>query len=311
MPRRRYVICSYPRSLAPPGLAAQSANPSGKLPAEVEFDVPDSQLLETMVAAAIEAGRAAYAIYRSDFEVHTKQDKSPVTAADSAAEALILACLASAAPAIPVVAEEQVAAGRAPAIGATFFLVDPLDGTKEFVQRRGDFTVNIALVRRGVPELGVVYAPAKAQLFVGDVNTGHVFRSEQSPDEQSQAARKSIRVRTPPAGGLTVVASRSHRTPETDAYLAQVKVSNLVSVGSSLKFCLIAAGEADLYPRLGPTMEWDTAAGHAVLAAAGGTVVNVDGAVLRYGKPEFRNPSFIATSSLTLLPQGPRPGLNA
>jgi 3'(2'),5'-bisphosphate nucleotidase len=273
--------------------------------------VSDSQLLETLVAAAIEAGRAACVIYRSDFEVHTKQDESPVTAADHAAEAVILARLASAVPSIPVVAEEQVAAGNVPRIGSTYFLVDPLDGTKEFVQRRGDFTVNIALVRHGVPELGVVYAPAKARLFAGDVNARQAFRSEQSPDEQGQAARTSMRVRTPPADGITVVASRSHRTPETDAYLAQVKVSNLVSVGSSLKFCLIAAGEADLYPRFGPTMEWDTAAGQAVLSAAGGTVVNVDGSPFRYGKAEFRNPSFIATSSLTLLPQGPRPGLNA
>lgn len=264
-----------------------------------------------MVAAAIEAGRAACAIYRSGFEVHTKQDESPVTAADHAAEAVILQSLARAAPEIPVVAEEQVAAGRVPVIGSAFFLVDPLDGTKEFVQRRGDFTVNIALVRDGVPVLGVVYAPAKARLFAGDAQTHRAFRSDQSPDEAEQAARAPMHVRTPPASGLTVVASRSHRTPETDAYLAQVKVSDLVSVGSSLKFCLVAAGEADLYPRLGPTMEWDTAAGHAVLSAAGGTVVNLDGSAFRYGKPEFRNPSFIATSSLMLLQQGPRPGLNA
>lgn len=271
----------------------------------------DGQLLETLVAAAIEAGRAACVIYRSDFEVHTKQDESPVTAADHAAEALILARLASAAPGIPVVAEEQVAAGHVPATGSIYFLVDPLDGTKEFVQRRGDFTVNIALIRHGVPELGVVYAPAKGRLFAGDVKRSQAFCSEQSPDEAAQAARASMHVRAPPANGLTVVASRSHRSSETDAYLSQMKVSNVVSVGSSLKFCLIAAGEADLYPRFGPTMEWDTAAGHAVLSAAGGTVVNVDGSPFRYGKAEFRNPSFIATSSLTLLPQGPRPGLNA
>jgi 3'(2'), 5'-bisphosphate nucleotidase len=209
-----------------------------------------------------------------------------------------------------VVAEEQVAAGRVPETGSLFFLVDPLDGTKEFIQRRGDFTVNIALVRDGVPELGVVYAPARSRLFAGDVKERRAFRSEQSPADERQAARTPMRVRTPPSG-LTVVASRSHRTPETDAYLSQVKVADLVSVGSSLKFCLVAAGEADLYPRLGPTMEWDKAAGHAVLSAAGGSVVNVDGSPFRYGKKEFRNPSFIATSSLTLLPQGPRPGVNA
>ena len=273
--------------------------------------MPDSQLLEIMVSAAIEAGRAACVVYRSGFEVHTKQDESPVTAADHAAEAIILARLAQASPDVPVVAEEQAAAGHIPQIGRTFFLVDPLDGTKEFIQRRGDFTVNIALVRDGVPELGVVYAPARGRLFAGDVRARAAFRSEQSPDAGEQAARTPIRVRTPPPGGLTVVASRSHRTPETDAYLEQVKVAELVSVGSSLKFCLVAAGEADLYPRLGPTMEWDTAAGHAVLAAAGGTVVNVDGSPFRYGKAGFRNPSFIATASLQVLPQGPRPGVNA
>jgi 3'(2'),5'-bisphosphate nucleotidase len=264
-----------------------------------------------MVAAAIEAGRAACAIYRSEFEVHTKQDESPVTAADHAAEAIILARLGDAAPTVPVVAEEQAAAGRTPEVGNAFFLVDPLDGTKEFIQRRGDFTVNIALIRNGAPVLGVVYAPAKSRLFAGDVAAQTAFRTEQSPDEDRFATRSEIHVRIPPREGLTVVASRSHRTPETDAWLSHVKVSELVSVGSSLKFCLVAAGEADLYPRMGPTMEWDTAAGHAVLAAAGGTVVNLDGSAFRYGKPEFRNPSFIATSTLTVLPQAPLPGVNA
>jgi 3'(2'), 5'-bisphosphate nucleotidase len=158
-----------------------------------------------------------------------------------------------------------------------------------------------------------VYAPEKSQLFAGDVDAGHAFRSEQSPDQDVTAQRTAIRVRTPPNTGLTVVASRSHLNAETDRYLRQLKISNLVSVGSSLKFCLVAAGEADVYPRLGPTMEWDTAAGHAVLAAAGGTVINLDGSAFRYGKPEFRNPSFIATSTVTVLPQsqGLRPGVNA
>lgn len=256
----------------------------------------DTPLLEALVAAAIEAGRAAWAVYRTDFEVFTKQDQSPVTAADHAAEAVILAHLAKAAPATPVVAEEQVAAGNIPASAAEFFLVDPVDGTKEFIQKRGDFTVNIALIRDSVPVLGVVYAPAKSQLFAGDAALGKAFRSEQSPEDLTQAPRTPIRTRVPPADGLTVVASRSHRTPETDAWLAKVKVAEVVSVGSSLKFCLLAAGEADLYPRLGPTMEWDTAAGHAVLAAAGGAVVNLDGSPFRYGKPGFRNPHFIATA---------------
>lgn len=255
-----------------------------------------------MIAAAIEAGRAAYAIYRGDFEVQTKPDESPVTAADHAAERVILARLSQGASGIPVVAEEQVAAGNVPSQAGTFFLVDPVDGTREFIQKRGDFTVNIALVRDGVPQLGVVYAPAKSRLFAGNVATGEAFRAEQSPEDSQQAARTPIRTRAPSSRGLTVVASRSHRSPETDAWLAQVTVAELVSVGSSLKFCLVAAGEADLYPRLGPTMEWDTAAGHAVLSAAGGDVVNLDGSPFRYGKPGFRNPSFIATGRRESLP---------
>lgn len=261
-----------------------------------------ASLLEVVVAAAVEAGRAAFAIYRSDFTVETKQDESPVTAADHAAEAVILKHLAAAAPGIPVVAEEEVAAGRVPPSAATFFLVDPVDGTKEFVQKRGDFTVNIALVQDGVPQLGVVYAPAKSQLFAGDVRAAQAFRSNQSPEETHEAPRTPIRTRVPASRALTVVASRSHRSPETDEWLKKVEVAELVSVGSSLKFCLVAAGEADLYPRLGPTMEWDTAAGHAVLSAAGGTVVNLDGTPFRYGKPGFRNPSFIATGRVESLP---------
>ena len=256
-----------------------------------------------MIAAAIEAGRAAYAIYRGDFEVQTKEDHSPVTAADHAAEKVILAQLSQGAAGIPVVAEEQVAAGNVPPKADTFFLVDPVDGTKEFIQKRGDFTVNIALVRDGVPQLGVVYAPAKARLFAGDAAKREAFRAEQSPENASQAPRTPIRTRAPAPNGLTVVASRSHRSPETDAWLAQVKVAEVISIGSSLKFCLVAAGEADLYPRLGPTMEWDTAAGHAVLSAAGGDVVNLDGSPFRYGKPGFRNPFFIATGRREALPR--------
>ncbi len=261
----------------------------------------DTELLEIMIAAAIEAGRSACDIYRGEFEVRRKQDASPVTAADHAAETIILARLATAAPAVPIIAEEEVAAGRIPATADVFFLVDPLDGTKEFIERRGDFTVNIALIRSATPALGVVYAPAKAQLFAGDVGAQRALRSAQSPDPPSgasNATREAIHVRRPPERGLTAVASRSHRTPETDAYLDRAHVVDLVSIGSSLKFCIIAAGEADLYPRLGPTMEWDTAAGHAVLAAAGGKVVTLDGAPLRYGKPAFRNPSFIASTGL-------------
>jgi 3'(2'), 5'-bisphosphate nucleotidase len=263
---------------------------------------PDSRLLEALITAALQAGRAIHDIYRAGFDVTHKADTSPVTEADYASEAIILEHLRRAAPRIPVVAEEEVAAGRTPAVGQEFFLVDPLDGTKEFVQRRGDFTVNIALTRSGVPVLGVVYAPARSQLFAGNVTARHAFRSEQPPSATVLAPRAPIRVRPTPQTGLTVVASRSHATPETDTYLAQYAIAERVAVGSSLKFCLVAAGTADLYPRLGPTMEWDTAAGHAVLTAAGGSVLAPGGVPLRYGKPGFRNPSFIASGTLVPTP---------
>jgi 3'(2'), 5'-bisphosphate nucleotidase len=261
-----------------------------------------SSLLEALITASIEAGKAEIEIYAGAIKVHHKQDASPVTAADHAAEAIILEHLRRVAPRIPIIAEEEVAAGRIPKVAAEFFLVDPLDGTKEFIAKRGDFTVNIALVRDGAPVLGVVYAPANGTLYAGDVAAGRAFRSAQKPDPSHVGTREPIRVRKPPTAGLTAVASRSHSNPQTEDYLARNRVADRVSVGSSLKFCLVAAGEADLYPRLGPTMEWDTAAGHAVLAAAGGKVLTVDGAPLRYGKPEFRNPSFIATASVAPLP---------
>jgi 3'(2'), 5'-bisphosphate nucleotidase len=255
-----------------------------------------------MVEAAVEAGRAAHEIYVAGFEVQRKADHSPVTAADHAAEAIILEHLRRAAPEVPIVAEEEVAAGRLPAIGSEFFLVDPLDGTKEFIQRIGDFTVNIALIRDGAPVLGVVYAPVTAGLYIGNVTDGWAKRGQQPTDAKVSAPLVPIRVRPTPAKGLTVVVSRSHATPETETYLAQYSVAERVSVGSSLKFCLVAAGEADLYPRLGPTMEWDTAAGHAVLVAAGGSVSAPGGVPLAYGKPGLRNSNFIASGSLNPVP---------
>jgi 3'(2'), 5'-bisphosphate nucleotidase len=269
--------------------------PSCKLSREVSSHVPEHPLLPQLLSAAIEAGRAICDIYSRGFEVRSKADRSPVTEADHAAEAIILERLEQCAPGVPVVAEEEVAAGRVPAIGERFFLVDPLDGTKEFVARRGDFTVNIALIEHGDPTLGVVYAPANSRLFAGDVANRIAFRSAQRTESSGLAPREPIQVREVPERGITAVASRSHRTPETDAFLLKAKVKDLVSVGSSLKFGLVAAGEADLYPRLGPTMEWDTAAGHAVLAAAGGKVATLEGSPLRYGKPGFRNPSFVAS----------------
>lgn len=264
----------------------------------------ESPLLEALIEAALEAGRAVREIYRGGFTVHRKEDATPVTDADHASEAIILARLARAAPSIPVVAEEAVAAGRTPSVGAEFFLVDPLDGTREFVARRGEFTVNIALVRAGAPVLGVVYAPessANGLLYAGDVAAGVAFRAEPHQDGRL-GAREPIHVRAAPRSGLTAVASRSHRSPETDTYLDRYVVNERVSIGSSLKFCLVAEGKADLYPRLGTTMEWDTAAGHAVLVAAGGSVSDPDGKPLAYGKAGFRNTWFIASGSLVPLP---------
>jgi 3'(2'), 5'-bisphosphate nucleotidase len=259
-------------------------------------------LLESMIDAALEAGRAAHGIYLGHFEVQLKADQSPVTAADHASEAIILERLRRAAPAVPVVAEEEVAAGRQPAIGKEFFLVDPLDGTKEFIQRNGDFTINIALVRDGDPVLGVVYAPVTSALYIGDVIAGHALRGHCPPDSRVVTPREPIQVRRPPAQGLTAVVSRSHSTPETETYLRHYQIAQRVSVGSSLKFCLVAAGEADLYPRLGPTMEWDTAAGQAVLVAAGGSVLAPGGAPLSYGKPGLRNSFFVAGGLVHTVP---------
>ncbi len=276
----------------------------------------DSQLLEAMIGAAIEAGRVTQAHYQSGLQVRRKADASPVTDADHASEAVILRQLARCAPATPVVAEEEVAAGRIPAVGDEFFLVDPLDGTKEFIAGRGEFTVNIALIRRGAPVLGVVYAPAQGRLFAANAAEHAAFRSAYDPSLTAAASavstprahaerREPIHVRSAPQEGITAVASRSHSTPETDTYLARYAVAERVSVGSSLKFCLVAEGRADLYPRLGPTMEWDTAAGHAVLVGAGGTVIAPSGEPLRYGKPQYRNPWFVASGALAAPPIAP------
>ncbi|MDE2450768.1 MAG: 3'(2'),5'-bisphosphate nucleotidase CysQ [Gammaproteobacteria bacterium] len=263
----------------------------------------DDELIEALLAAAVAAGRAALDVYRSGFTVTQKADQSPVTAADHASEKIILEHLARLAPGVPVVAEEAVAAGAIPQVREEFFLVDPLDGTKEFIHRRGEFTVNIALIRQRKPALGVVYAPVGGMLYAGNVATGSAFRCSHPADAPTPGPREPLHVRpVPDIGGITAVVSRSHSTPETEAYLSRYEVKHRVSVGSSLKFCLVAAGEADLYPRLGPTMEWDTAAGHAVLVAAGGKVLAPGGEPLAYGKPEFRNSFFIASGKLNPAP---------
>jgi 3'(2'), 5'-bisphosphate nucleotidase len=222
-----------------------------------------------------------------------------VTEADEAADRLISAGLRAAFPDVPLVTEEQAATHAT--LGDTFLIVDPLDGTKEFVQRRGDFTVNIAYVENGVPVAGVVYAPAKNRLFYTRPGGGAV--EETGPHDPSHAGEVTpIGVAVPDNTGLVVVASKSHRDQATDDYISQYAVRDLASAGSSLKFCLVAAGEADFYPRLGRTMEWDTAAGHAVLAAAGGLVVRHDDhSPLGYGKPGFANPFFLAYAPGVLL----------
>ena len=255
--------------------------------------MPMKQLpLESFASAlrgiALRAGKEILAVYGGDFAVRAKEDRSPVTAADEAAERLIVSDLARLDPALPVLAEERSARGDVPDVGdGPFWAVDPLDGTKEFVSRNGEFTVNIGLIDRGEPVAGVVYAPAAGRLFLA-AGPGKVTAEEGGKPPRPIAAA------APGSDGLIVVASRSHRDAETDAYLATIPVLHLTSAGSSLKFCLVACGEADVYPRFGPTMEWDTAAGHAVLRAAGGSVRTPVGHGLRYGKPGFRNPPFIA-----------------
>ena len=247
-----------------------------------------SLLAGRMREMAIRAGREILAVYRSDFAVRDKADGSPVTEADTRAERIIIAGLAECAPDVAVVAEESVAAHGIPVIDArTFFLVDPLDGTKEFVHRSDEFTVNIALVEDGIPTVGVVHVPALDETYwtAGD---GFAWRSRGGGAAQRIACRK------PGSGGLVVIASRSHRTPDIDAYIERFEVARIVSAGSSLKFCRVAEGAADLYPRLGRTMEWDIAAGHAIVTAAGGSVRTLDGKPLVYGKPGFENPHVVA-----------------
>lgn len=246
-----------------------------------------ADLLAAIEPIVIAAGRVIMQIYGSDFDVQRKNDDSPVTDADEKAESLITAALQRISPDLPIIAEEAVAAGRIPDEGDRFWLVDPLDGTREFIKRNGEFTVNVALIERGEPVIGIVHAPALGQLYAGQAGAGAYLHDSNG--------RRPISVRTPPAQGLTVVASRSHGNPAAlDAFLAGRRVAASMTAGSSLKLCLVACGQADLYPRLGRTMEWDVAAGHAVLAAAGGRVTDIDGAELRYGKPGFENPHFVA-----------------
>jgi len=259
--------------------------------------LPDlSSLAAPLRSLVLQAGGRILEIYDDGHEVRQKADASPVTDADEEAEQIILAGLRGLTPDIPIVAEESAAAGVVPDVsGGTFWLVDPLDGTKEFISRNGEFTVNIALISDGAPILGVVYAPAIGRLFIGWENQAS---AEIQNHDGSWEAPRSIAVRQPPEQGLTAVASRSHRDEATEVFLASLNVAEVKSAGSSLKLCLVAAGEADIYPRFGTTMEWDIGAGHAILAAAGGLIVTDARLPFIYNKPGFRNPGFIAYGAL-------------
>jgi 3'(2'), 5'-bisphosphate nucleotidase len=254
-------------------------------------------VIDIFEQAAIAAGREIMQVFHDGPTVQIKSDASPVTEADERAETIILAALSAAFPNIPVIAEEAAAAGNIPeTANKSFILVDPLDGTKEFIRKSTDFTVNIALIEAGIPVLGIVYAPARGVAYIGD--TSGAMKIQIDPSFMP-ISRHPIQVRGQKAN-LIALASRSHNSPETDAFLKQKGITDTKSVGSSLKFCLVAEGEADVYPRFGRTMEWDTAAGDAVLRAAGGITLGLDGQPLPYGKinqthdSDFANPSFIA-----------------
>jgi 3'(2'), 5'-bisphosphate nucleotidase len=245
-------------------------------------------LLNQLVAVSREAGAAILNIYSRDFEAARKSEHSPVTEADTAAEALIVAALAHLAPGVPVVAEEHCAAHGVPAHAPDrFFLVDPLDGTKEFIAKNGEFTVNVALIENGWPILGVVYLPVFDACYTGAAGVAERRVGDNGPER--------ITARPAPNDGLVMAISRSHADGEVvRAKERGLNVASTIVAGSSLKFCRLAEGLADLYPRFGTTMEWDTAAGQAVLEAAGGRVETVEGERLSYGKAGFKNPHFIA-----------------
>jgi len=255
----------------------------------MDFD----HLIPVIRRLALEAGDRIMQVYNGpDFEVKSKSDTSPVTEADEAADAIISAGLRAAFPDVTLITEEQADSHALTA--STFLIVDPLDGTKEFVQRRGDFTVNIAYVQDGVPLRGIVYAPAQGRLFYTRAD-GIAVEETGAFDKAVVGALTPIGVSRPDNAALMVVASKSHRDAATDAYIGKYAVKDMRSAGSSLKICLIATGEADIYPRLGRTMEWDTAAGDAVLRGAGGHVVRFDDhKTLAYGKAGWDNPFFIA-----------------
>ncbi len=268
---------------------------------QFDFDaLSRDEVALALARAALEAGPAVMEEYARGIGARAKADGSPVTSADERAEAIIYARLRQIAPATPIVAEEAAAAGAPLDVGARFFLVDPLDGTKEFISRNSEFTINIALIEAGAPVAGAVYAPAQGRLwFAGE--TAFVCEAPVGGDRPASSAWKKLRTRAAPAA-LVALASRSHGDPQTEAFLARLPIGERKSAGSSLKFCVIAEGGADVYPRFAPTMEWDTAAGDAVLRAAGGIVLVIDGAPLAYGKigVGLRNSGFVAWGDKSL-----------
>jgi 3'(2'), 5'-bisphosphate nucleotidase len=245
-------------------------------------------LLEQVGDIAKRAGQEILKVYETDFVVEKKSDSTPVTEADKRAEDIILRSISMGiTDKFPIISEEAFASNNAPNIDAgPFWLIDPLDGTKEFINKNGEFTVNIAIIESGCPILGVIHTPVSKQTYWGAA----VGSFSQTDNEDEQI----ISCRPPPDNGLEAILSRSHRGSDEETVLSDYNISSETSAGSSLKFCRIAEGKADIYPRIGRTMEWDTAAGHAILNFAGGTIIDLDGSPLIYGKPGFENPPFIA-----------------
>ena len=262
-------------------------------------DLDHTALAEALLPAVLAAGRLEMGYFAGDVAVERKADRSPVTAADREAEAILVEALHAAAPGVPVVAEEASAGGRTPAAADVFFLVDPLDGTREFVARRPEFTINIGLVAHGRPVFGLVYSPASSDFFV-TLAPGRAASARIAPDAPvsslAACALVPLATREPDPSCLVAIESRSTRNAATERFLEDLGVRRTLTSGSSVKFCVIARGDADLYPRLGETSEWDTAAGQAILEAAGGAVRTLDGAPLVYGKAAraYTNPHFVA-----------------
>ena len=277
---------------------ASSAGPCGRTDAAARslLDTIDcDDIAEIFAELTVEAAVAVMHVYAGDHHAREKADRSMVCDADERAEAIILAGLADRLPRIPVVAEEAASRGEKPLCGRAFILVDPVDGTREFLCRNGEFTINIALILDGVPRVGAVYAPAIRQMWMAGEHA-YTFHVEPGAALPPVAGRRAIHVRRNPRVGLTALASRSHGDARTEDFLSRLPIAERRSAGSSIKFCILAEGEADVYPRFGDTMEWDTAAGDAILRAAGGAVVDETGVALIYGKSErqYRNGPFVA-----------------